>query len=259
MTKFKRLIEAEADYNKNGKSVGVFLKGPGRGSQERKDTPAYPNHVGLLFVDDLGKTREFHFVTDNKIISEELRPTKPYFHAELGLDPMNASGFAAYLSVFLKEGKMPQIKYGLDWLSVLGAFAQDGTYKFTDAEGDPGMTCSLFVNELLAARGHHLVDYSKWPKDRVTDLEWRRRKLDALRDKPGFTPERIAAMEKLDPFVRLLPEEVAAVEAEDEESWGDLEFSREPLVGGQEVRTDQAKTITELAQDIVRAFEEAFD
>lgn len=151
-TKFALLDEAAADYKKNGKLVGVFLKGPGPGPA--RPGKAEPKHVGLLFVDPAGQTREFHFFTDNKILRDVLKPTKPYFHAEIGLDEPNATVFASYLSTFLEEGKMPRIKYGIDWFAVLGSFDADGVYKFDDAGDDPGLTCSLFVSELLNACGY---------------------------------------------------------------------------------------------------------
>ena len=246
--------KAPADYKANGNLVGVFLKGPGRGSAERGDKPAYPNHVGLLFVDPTGATREFHFIDDNKIINEVLKPTKPVFHAPIGFDEMNALAFASFLSALVAKGKLPNIKYGLDWGAVLGSFDEDGNYRFDGKEGDPGMTCASFVSELISNRGLRLVDFSQWPENEQRDLEWRRAKLDTLRDKPGYTPERIAAMEGINPFVRIHPAEAAAVAAENSDLWETLIHRRVPAPEGQP--DDPQKTIEELAAEVVQAFAE---
>lgn len=254
-TKFALLDEAAADYKKNGKLVGVFLKGPGPGPA--RPGKAEPNHVGLLFVDPAGQTREFHFVTDNKILSDVLKPTKPYFHAEIGLDEPNATVFASYLSTFLNEGKMPRIKYGMDWFAVLGSFDADGVYKFDDADDDPGLTCSLFVSELLNGRGYQLVDYGQWPQNQQRDLQWRAAKVAAYRAKGEFAPERLEAMENIDPFIRLRPEEVAAVAEQDYYSWAELKYRHEPLGDGEAAGADRQRSIEELAREVVVAFAEA--
>ncbi len=254
-TKFALLDEAAADYKKNGKLVGVFLKGPGPGPS--RPGKAEPNHVGLLFVDPVGQTREFHFVTDNKILSGVLNTTKPYFHAKIGLDEPNATVFASYLSTFLEEGKMPRIKYGMHWFAVLGSFDADGVYKYDDADDDPGLTCSLFVSELLNACGFQLVDYRQWPQNQQRDLQWRAAKVAAYREKGEFANERLDAMENIEPFIRLRPEEVAAVAEQDYWSWEELKYRHEPLGDGEAAAADRHRSIEELAREVVVAFAKA--
>ena len=251
-TKFALVDEDNRDYEKGGQYVGVFLKGPGPCAD--RPGPAHPNHVGLLFVDGEGATREFHFVTDNRILNKVLTRDKPYFHAAIGFDSMNAKAFAGYLNVFLEEGKLPRIKYGLDWFMALGSFDENGHYRYDDDERR-GMTCSIFVSELLTGFGHPVVDYSKWPQNQPSDLAWRRKKIEGYRERGTLSPERVTEMERLDPFVRLRPEEVAAVAAEDFGTWDGLEHHREPHPEGCGGNAgDFPLTIEELAADVVQEF-----
>jgi len=153
---------------------------------------------------------------------------------------------------------MPKIKYGLEWFAVLGSFNEAGEYKFDDGEEDPGMTCATFVSELLAGQGLTLVDYSKWLRDEVPeeDLNWRAAKIEDFRSRGKYTSERIAIMETIDPFIRLRPEEVAAVAAEDLDQWDKLEHHRKADVAQQDEAPQP--TIEELAKDVVKAFADAF-
>jgi hypothetical protein len=251
MTKFERLNNQNFDYKANSHRVGVFLRCPGKPA-----LPA-PNHVGLLFTDPTGTTREFDFSTNYRIGREVLKPTKSYFHAPIGFDAINASGFAAYLSVFLQDNKLPQIKYGMDWFAVLGAFDDEGKYRY-EGDDDPGMTCATFVSELFAGFGHPIVNFHEWDSDIPSDLQWREKKLEGFRERASLSLEQIEAIERISPFVRLRPQEVAAVAAEDFEAWESLKYKREPVLEGQAQIIGLDATVQELAAEVVRAFEDAF-
>jgi len=241
---FQLLSAENADYHENERFVGVFVKG----------TPTI-DHVGLIYasatlaapgVPSVKETKELHFVTNNLVLNTALTMNKKYFHAPLGLDEINARSFAAFLTaVANKNSGTPPILYGMDWQGSSGCFDANGNY--LNPNEITGLTCAIFISELLSARELDAVKVSEWKGDEPQDLFWRAEKLAEYRSrienkKTKITLEQVEHMENISPFKRLRPEQIAAATASDYGDW--------PLA------YDHA---TELARQLLLEFSKVFD
>jgi hypothetical protein len=223
LPKFQKL-SGDDPYQPSGSLVGIFVK-----SLENDN-----NHVGFLFFyqnkDLQGNiieqgTKRLDFMTNELIMfrSIDAKDKREMLHAPMSLNHIDSTILASYLTAVIKaNGTKPPILYGMDWDGKRNCFDSHG--KYTEREDIWGLSCATFLDALIAkGLRKPAVAHGTW-EPTEHDSAWRVRKVEAYRKRlsegrTAVTEDQIAAMEAIEPFTRLRPEQIAGAAVAPKEDW----------------------------------------
>lgn len=167
---------------------------------------AFGSHIGIVFHSVKEGLQVLHLGWHHKLLIENLPQTPPQCWIA-AVSPMPVETSKAFVSILRSLSKrLPQIKYGIDFMASKNSFDPAGRYKAP--KGSDGLTCSTFVMELFRAAKLPLIKDETWPITADNTL-WGQQICD-LMERKKVDPDHIAHVRSNIKGLRIKPEEVAA-------------------------------------------------
>lgn len=166
----------------------------------------FGSHIGILFHTAKDGVHVLHLRFHKDLVAEPFpQATEACWIASLAnVPPVAAKALVGVVRALSK--RLPQIKYGINFLAAQGSIEGNGTYKAP--KGSDGLTCATFVLEVFRAASLRLIKEDSW-KPTEDNKVWANR-VCALLERQEVDPAHIEHVRSNIAGLRVRPEEVAA-------------------------------------------------